>query len=266
MSLQEIKPDYIPVKKSQPKQVDRERLRKICSNFEAIFVGKLLKSMRQSSGNDSLFGDGLGAQTYQSMFDSKLSEKIAQDGGFGVGRLLFNELSSRLHFSEDKKEMQPVSLKKLVMPPAKSFSGKPIEQTKGYHEIIKQAAKKYRLPVHLLYGVIAQESNWDPRAVSQVGAKGLMQLMDATAADMGVRNPFDPAQNIHGGAKYLRQQLDQFQGNVELALAAYNAGPGNVEKYGGMPPFKETQDYVEKVLSHSRKYNQLLSHIGNESD
>ncbi len=261
MSLQGIKPDYIPVNKSQPKQADVKRLRKICANFEAIFVEKLLKSMRQSSSSDSLFGDGLGAQTYQSMFDSKLSEKIAQDGGFGVGKLLFNELSSRLHQAENKNEIQPLSLKKLVMPPAKSFHGKPIEQTQGFHEIIKQAAAKYHLPVHLLYGVIAQESNWDPKAVSKVGAKGLMQLMDTTAADLGVRDPFDPGQNIHGGAKYLRRQLDRFQGNVKLALAAYNAGPENVEKYGGIPPFKETQDYVEKVLSHSRKYNQILNHI-----
>lgn len=266
MSLQEIKPNFVPVDKSQPKQADVEKLRKICANFEAIFVEKLFKSMRKSSGDDSLFGDGLGAQTYQSMFDSKLSEKIAQDGGFGVGKLLFNELSSRFLQAENKSDLQPISLKKIVMPPAKSFHGKPIEQTKGFHEIIKQAAEKYHLPVHLIYGVIAQESNWDPGAVSKVGAKGLMQLMDTTAADLGVNNPFDPGENIQAGAKYLRQQLDRFQGNVKLALAAYNAGPGNVEKYGGVPPFKETQDYVEKVLSHSRKYNQLLNNMENESD
>ncbi len=267
MSLQEIKPDYISVTKTHPKQkTDVDRLLKISANFEAIFVEKLLKSMRQSSDDNSLFGDGLGAQTYQSMFDSKLSQKIAQDGGFGVGKLLFNELSSRINLSEDDQEKQPVSLKKLVMPPEKSFNGKPIEQTTGFHEIIQQAAKKYHLPVHLIYGVIAQESNWDPKAVSKVGAKGLMQLMDTTATELGVRNPYDPQQNIQGGAKYLRQQLDRFQGNIKLALAAYNAGPGNVEKYGGIPPFKETQDYVEKVLLHSRKYNQLLNNIETESD
>lgn len=261
MSIQEIKPEYIPVKKSSQKHDDVERLRKICANFEAIFVQKLLKSMRRSNSEDSLFGNGLGAETYQSMFDAQLSEKIANDGGFGVGKLLFNELSARLHATESQKNPQPVSLKKLLMPPPKSFGEKPIEHTKAFHEIIKRAAGKYHLPIHLVYGVITQESNWNPNAVSKVGAKGLMQLMDETASDLGVKNPFDPGENIYAGAKYLRQQLDRFQGNVKLALAAYNAGPGNVEKYGGVPPFKETQDYVEKVLSHSRKYNQLLNNI-----
>ena len=117
-------------------------------------------------------------------------------------------------------------------------------------EIFNTAGLRYNIPPDLLKAVAKVESGFNPNVVSKAGAIGIMQLMPGTARGLGVTNPYDPEQNIMGGAKYLRGQLDRFGGDVRLALAAYNAGPGAVTKYGGIPPYKETQNYVPKVLEY----------------
>lgn len=117
--------------------------------------------------------------------------------------------------------------------------------------IFQKASEKYDVPVSLLKAIGKAESDFNPNAVSGAGAQGVMQLMPATAKSLGVTNSFDAEQNIMGGAKYIKQMLDRYDGNTKLALAAYNAGSGNVQKYGGIPPFKETQNYVKKVMAYA---------------
>jgi soluble lytic murein transglycosylase-like protein len=113
---------------------------------------------------------------------------------------------------------------------------------------IDAAAARYGIDPGLLRGLVRQESGFDPRAHSAAGAMGLTQLMPATAASLGVSDPYDPAQSLDGGARYLRQMLDRFGNDPAKALAAYNAGPGAVARFGGVPPYAETQNYVRNIL------------------
>jgi soluble lytic murein transglycosylase-like protein len=125
-----------------------------------------------------------------------------------------------------------------------------------YEQQIDAAASKYGIDPAVLKGLIKQESGFNPNAGSSAGAQGLTQLMPGTASAMGVTNLHDPAQSIDGGAHYLKMQLDRFGGDYSKALAAYNAGPGAVERYNGIPPYAETQNYVKNVLAFAQQYRQ----------
>lgn len=123
-------------------------------------------------------------------------------------------------------------------------------------EIIKYNSQKYRLEEGLVHAVIRAESNFNPAAVSKTGALGMMQLMPATARGLKVSDPLDPAENIRGGSSYLRQMLNEFDGNLDFALAAYNAGPNAVRRHGGIPPYEETRTYVKRVKKYLSNYRQ----------
>lgn len=141
---------------------------------------------------------------------------------------------------------------------------KTMYKAKPYEYCFQQAASKYQLNPAVLMAVAEAESNFNPQAVSRSGALGLMQFMPGTAQSLGI-NPLDPAESIQGAARYLRSLLGQFQGDLNLALAAYNAGSGAVKKYGGIPPYQETQNYVNKVTQLISKYSGSVqdSSIGN---
>jgi soluble lytic murein transglycosylase-like protein len=121
-----------------------------------------------------------------------------------------------------------------------------------YEELIRAAASAHNLSPDLVRAIIRAESGFNPRAVSAKGAMGLMQLMPATARELGVVDPFHPAENIRGGVTYLARLLSRYDQNLELALAAYNAGPGTVERYGAVPPYRETRDYVKKIAGATK--------------
>lgn len=130
------------------------------------------------------------------------------------------------------------------------------DSNRSYLDIIRRHASSYQLEEALVKAVIKVESDYQPRVVSQKGAQGLMQLIPETARDLNVNNPFDPYENIRGGSEYLRKMLDLFNDDVELALAAYNSGPSTVKRYGGIPPYDETRNYVKKVKHYLDYYRQ----------
>ena len=229
----------------------------LSSSTSTLFSDLMSDILNGQSLSSSL--NGLGdVSTFQQLTDSEQTSNSQQQNSAAQNYIAsfllnnssnltnlpgtFNSLSANNETSTIEQYMTDFTRKTDV---ANFFAG-----AETYQAEITAAAKKYNLPEKLITSVIKQESNFNASATSAAGASGLMQLMPATARYLGVSDRFDPAQNIMGGAKYLRQMLDQFDNNVETALAAYNAGPGNVKKYGGIPPFQETQNYVKKIMNY----------------
>lgn len=131
------------------------------------------------------------------------------------------------------------------------------KQQQAYKKIIRAYSAKYGVEEALIHSVVKQESCFNEKAHSRAGAIGLMQLMPATASYLKIKNPWNPEQNIHGGVKYLSRMLKRFKGNKKFALAAYNAGPGKVERYGGIPPYRETQHYVKKIMADYKRMKNI---------
>ena len=261
-----------PFDNSDSLEARKQKLYQASKDLESIFLYHMLQTMRKTvpdnSDSGGVAGTGFGEDVYMQMFDQELASKMAGTGKRSLADMLYSSLEKIL---EKQSGIIPETkaVNTLIEPVRKpinlkiknitSENNKPDKlnlpqknrSVNDFEPIIRKAARKYDLDPKLLESVIKAESGGDPAAVSPAGAKGLMQLMDTTAEEVGVRDIFDPEENILGGARYLRQMLNRF-GDIRTALAAYNAGPGTVEKYGGVPPYKETRDYINKILGRPK--------------
>ena len=178
---------------------------------------------------------------------------VAAPAAAGGGIYSYVDERGVTHFTnrpQGDQRFQPIQVFSMARPVPRSRE----PRTYVYDPIITETATRQGVPPALVKAVIAAESAFDSRAVSHKGAQGLMQLMPATAASLGVLDPFEPGQNVAGGTSYLKAMIVRY-GDLSRALAAYNAGPGAVDRYGGIPPYRETQAYVERVLTYYRRYH-----------
>ncbi|MCX6136601.1 MAG: transglycosylase SLT domain-containing protein [Ignavibacteriales bacterium] len=292
-----IKPDKMDAKA-------KVRLQRAVQDFEAVFVGYLLKTMRQSVPKEEGEGGGFGGEMMESVFDMELSKHISRNSNLGLAEMMYRKLTGeplpKVHEqlvppkqteSQSVGVVTPTTPAKATTKKIESFSDATLvsagashparpaslapsvppaadtlkDRLDGLNTIISSAAEQHGLNPNLLKAIIATESGGVAHARSSQNAKGLMQLIDSTATAMGVSNVWDPRQNIDGGSKYLKKMMERFGGDIRLALASYNAGPGAVEKHGGIPPYKETQKYVKRVMDYLN-YFESAEAGGNEED
>ncbi len=236
-----------------PSAEGQQRLASVARGFEALLLFQLLRSLQQPllTEAEEEKGGGFGLGGWAELALLPFAEFLASSGsGIGLARWLYRHWTGQ-ELPVRRTEVAPTM-------PAGTPKARPAQAERirtalqPYWGWIEQAAETLGLSPALIAAVVWAESAGNPRAVSPAGAQGLMQLMPQTAQMLGLSDPFDPQQNLMAGSRYLRQLLDRF-GSLHSALAAYNAGPGRVQRYGGIPPFAETQRYVQRVLELYRE-------------
>jgi soluble lytic murein transglycosylase-like protein len=237
---------------------EKTKLAGAAKEFESLLTSLMLKSMNETAGG--MFGsEGFGGDYFDSIFESEIASQISRGSkGFGIAESIYRKVTGEeldpTMIAERFGVMGKLPEVKINNPennlPFLTPSSKSVNRVDSYEKYIDEASDKYGIDKNIIKSVILTESAGNAKAVSHAKAKGLMQLMDGTAKDMGVKNSFDPRDNIMGGTKYLSTLLEKYDGDLKLSLAAYNAGPGNVEKYEGIPPFDETKTYVTRVLGY----------------
>ena len=260
---------------------EKAKIAEAARGFESMYIHMMLKEMKSAMLEEEDGEDTFGADTLQGVTDMMFSESLANTGtGIGIAEMVYSQLTggdqlraitvekqenvtplyemlrTAKNAAESSNNIEQSVTEQLQQNFGGSFYDKIERRLAAYSGIIEEASEKYGISEELIKSIITAESAGKAGAKSSAGAKGLMQLMDGTAKDMGVTNSYDPEENIMGGSKYISKMLKKFDGNTELALAAYNAGPGNVMKYDGIPPFKETQSYIRKVSDYLTYFSQ----------
>lgn len=250
---------------TESKYSDKERAKFVDASkkFEGMLTSMMLKSMTKTS--EGMFGDenSFGGSYLDTFFEMNMSDFMTKHQSLGIAEQIYFKLTGEQLESAYKSNDVIKAQGNEAVPIKNNETGvtvKPSNSTMNrvdqYDHIIDEASEKFGIDKNIIKSVIFTESAGHNTALSSQKAKGLMQLIDSTAKDMGVQNVWDPRENILGGTKYLANMLQRYDGDLKLSLAAYNAGPGNVDKYKGVPPFDETRKYVERVMGY---YNYLES-------
>lgn len=252
---------------------DAERLREVAGQFEALFYNQLLRAMRATIPENGFWGQGEATKIYRQMHDQALAERVARGGNLGIADMIVRQMQpaasgepaelSLRRPARDGLGPDPrgvAAYRRQARPPltvapldrlhrlAAQVGGATADTLGRWHQELGDAAAASGLDPALVLAVVVRESGGNSQAVSHRGAVGLMQLMPGTAGDLGVTDATDPRQNLHGGARYLAAMLRRYDGDLDLALAAYNAGPGTVDRLGRrVPDYPETQRYVQAV-------------------
>jgi len=233
------------------------RAAQVAKEFEAMFTSIMFKAMRGTVKESSLIPKNMGENIFTEMLDGEYAKMSSETGSLGLAALIQREIDrceGRTPAPEGNSASAAIRRNRASWSYSSADSSTLIERVRGkWESLISEISGRFGVDKDLVTAVIARESAGNPHAISPKGAKGLMQLMDGTARDMGVSSSFSPIENITGGVKYLKNMLESFNGDERLALASYNAGPGAVRKYNGVPPYRETQEYVRAVLALKAK-------------
>ena len=235
--------------------------------FEALFISFMVKAMHTSTQIFSQKPTPISESIFTDLLDTEYSKLMAQNNTFNLSHLIQDTIDTHennqtvtdaLYNTLYQHSYNENTIIPETQAPASFLSQNSKEAVDQWNTYIEEACQLYNVDSALIRAVISQESAGNQFAVSPKGAKGLMQIMDTTAQELGITNVFNARENILGGTSYLKQLLRQFDNNETLALASYNAGPGNVLKYKGIPPFKETQNYVVSVLQKKTQFQYEL--------
>lgn len=253
-----------------------EKLWQVSRDLESIFLKQLIDTMQASVPESSLTGQSSGMETWKGMFNDELAKNISSTQSIGIAEMVYKQLSGDLNRHRDVPALSAAGTGNKVVNESRDIADVPaVPEVSGaettsddsslpgpltrFSEKIRIAAENYDLDPALIAAVIMQESGGNASAVSPAGAEGLMQLMPSTAKMLGVSDSLDAEQNIDGGSRYLKSMLDRYDGDETRALAAYNAGPGTVSRYGGVPPYRETMNYIDRVSQLKTAYTGIIS-------